>query len=151
VTGRSIRSRAPTASSPNVHRVMVANYGDNTTPELLFRRTLFQFGLRFRQNTRPIASLRCHADIVFPKQRVCVFVDGCFWHGCPKHFRCPKTNAAWWSEKIDANRKRDKRQTRLLQRADWTVIRIWEHDINGTRISIVADRVRGALTSHSQH
>jgi DNA mismatch endonuclease (patch repair protein) len=151
VTSRSIRSRAPTASSANVHRVMVANYGGNTTPELLFRSRLFQFGLRFRKNTRPIASLRCQADIVFSKQQVCVFVDGCFWHGCPKHFRCPKTNAAWWSEKIEANRVRDKRQTKLLQRAGWTVIRIWEHDLHEKRISMVTDRVRDALTSHALH
>jgi len=151
VTGRSIRSRAPTASSANVHKVMVANYGDNTLPELLIRRTLFRFGLRFRKNARPIESLRCVADIVFPKRRVCVFVDGCFWHGCPKHFKCPKTNSAWWSEKIEANRVRDRRQTKRLQRAGWTVIRVWEHDLIAKRISIVSNRVRNAVMSRASH
>ena len=147
MAGRSIRSRAPSASSPTVRKVMVANWGGNTAPELFFRRSLFQSGLRYRQNTRPIASMRCKADIVFRKQRVCVFVDGCFWHGCLKHFKCPKTNAAWWFEKIEANRIRDKRQTEMLEKAGWTVIRIWEHDLSDKRISSITDRVRRAITS----
>src|SRR5260370_28648430 len=129
MTGKSIRSRAPLASSPKVRKVMVANYGGNTTPERLLRSALFRLGLRFRRDKRPVSSLRCMADIVFRRQRVCVFVDGCFWHGCRKHFECPKTNGAWWQEKIEANRVRDRFQTKTLQRAGWKVVRIWEHDI----------------------
>jgi DNA mismatch endonuclease (patch repair protein) len=146
MTGRSIRSRAPVASSPEVRTVMVANYGGNTSPERLLRSALFGLGLRFRRDARPIPTLRCEADIVFRGRRVCVFVDGCFWHGCPKHFVCPKTNAAWWAEKIRDNRARDRRQTRRLRRTGWKVIRVWEHALIGPKITSVTDRIQNVLT-----
>jgi DNA mismatch endonuclease (patch repair protein) len=147
MSGQSIRARAPLASSPKVHRVMAANYGDNTNPERLLRSALFRLGLRFRRNTRPVSSLRCSADIVFPRQRLCIFVDGCFWHGCRKHFECPKKNRAWWKEKIEANRVRDRMQTRTLKEAGWKVVRIWEHDITSIRIAHVSDRLRKIVSS----
>ena len=145
MTGLSIRSRAPTASSPIVRKVMVANYGGNTAPERLLRSALFAAGLRFRKDVRPVLSLRCTADILFPKQRLCIFVDGCFWHGCPNHFKCPKTNATWWQEKIQANRVRDRRQIALLKTAGWRVARVWEHEITANHICSVVNRIRHIL------
>jgi DNA mismatch endonuclease (patch repair protein) len=69
---------------------------------------------------------------VFPRDRVAVFVDGCFWHGCPQHFRPPRTNAPYWDVKIARNMERDKRNDEELSRAGWRVIRVWEHeDIDG--------------------
>jgi DNA mismatch endonuclease (patch repair protein) len=103
-----------------------------TRPEARLRSVLHRAGLRFRKNVRPIASIRCRPDVVFPRDRVAVFVDGCFWHGCPQHFRPPQSNAAYWDAKIARNMQRDKRNDEELSRAGWRVIRVWEHeDIDG--------------------
>jgi DNA mismatch endonuclease (patch repair protein) len=74
-------------------------------------------------------SLAVRPDFVFPKQRLAVFVDGCFWHGCPRHGTQPKGNAAFWRKKISGNQIRDKRVNRILRGAGWQVLRIWEHDL----------------------
>lgn len=66
-------------------------------------------------------------DIAFPKKKIAVFLDSCFWHGCPKHFRLPKTNVTFWSSKIEANRCRDSNVNTHLRRQGWTVLRFWEH------------------------
>ena len=105
---RSIRARAPIASSPQVRAVMKANYGGGLLPEQILRSELQKAGLRFRKHVKPLPGVRCEADIVFSRAKLCVFVDGCFWHGCPRHFVCPKTNSAWWDEKIKENRIRDR-------------------------------------------
>ena len=68
-------------------------------------------------------------DFVFPKMRVAVFVDGCFWHGCPKHATKPKNNRVFWRRKLAANKRRDALVTRTLRRAGWHVLRIWEHEL----------------------
>lgn len=68
-------------------------------------------------------------DFVFPKHKIAVFVDGCFWHGCPKHATQPKTNATFWQEKIARNKARDRKVNRLLRAKGWTVLRVWEHDL----------------------
>lgn len=75
-----------------------------------------------------MAGTRRRADIVFGPSRVAVFVDGCFWHGCPEHGSWPRSNAEWWREKIQANKRRDSDTDRLLEDAGWYVIRIWEHE-----------------------
>ena len=125
----SIRARAPSSSSHLVRRVMQANRGRDTTPEKLFRAYLHKCGLRFRIDVRPEPGFRCKADVVIRRFRLCLFVDGCFWHGCPTHFSCPKRNAAWWQEKIADNVARDKLKSEILAQSGWTVIRFWEHDI----------------------
>src|SRR4051794_13269539 len=89
---RSIRARAPVASSENVRNVMRAIPSRDTAPEIALRKALHRNGLRFRVDVAPVSELRCKADIVFRSARVCVFVDGCFWHGCPDHFSLPKAN-----------------------------------------------------------
>ena len=124
-----IRSRAPAASSPTVRRVMQANLARDTSPEKRLRSQLHRLGLRFRKNASPEPALRCKADIVFPRLRLCVFIDGCFWHGCPIHFQCPKTHASWWREKIQDNVLRDRRKNVALQHRGWRVLRFWEHDV----------------------
>jgi len=144
MTQLSIRSRAPVASSALVRRVMRANVGATTRPEMLLRGALQKAGLRFRKNFRPLAAMRCEPDIVFPRQRVCVFIDGCYWHGCPLHFKCPKTNSDWWQEKISANIERDLRQTRLLRESGWNVVRFWEHDVQ-ENIEVCLRVVRRAI------
>lgn len=69
-------------------------------------------------------------DFVFPTQRLVIFVDGCFWHGCPVHGTQPSTNQAYWKSKLERNRARDKRVTRVLRTYGWRVLRVWHHDLS---------------------
>jgi len=101
----------------------------DTRPELAVRRELHRFGLRYRVHTEPLAKLRRQADIVFGPTRVAVFIDGCFWHGCPDHGNPrPAANTWYWPDKIAGNRARDADTDRRLQEAGWEVIRAWEHE-----------------------
>ena len=92
------------------------------------RRLVHAAGLRYRVDVRPVKEVRRKADLVFPRAKVAVFVDGCFWHGCPEHGSSPKANAAWWRDKIEANVRRDRDTDARLTDAGWCVVRIWEHD-----------------------
>lgn len=87
-------------------------------------------------------------DFVFVRKKVVVFLDSCFWHGCPKHLRMPKSNLSYWRSKIAANRRRDSRQTRDLTSRGWRVLRIWEHDLKAPRTII--RRIRRALAGHQR-
>jgi DNA mismatch endonuclease (patch repair protein) len=130
------------ASSRATRSVMRANPGKNTKPELRLRSLLHKRGLRYRVDARPLLELRCRADVVFPKDKVAVFVDGCFWHGCPEHHRPSTKNAAFWQEKIQANQTRDAATNQALHTAGWTVIRIWEHEDPLEAAEKIADTVR---------
>jgi DNA mismatch endonuclease (patch repair protein) len=99
----------------------------DTKREMELRSLLHRRGLRFRVHAL-LPGLRRRSDIVFTRARVVVFVDGCFWHGCPEHGTWPKQNADWWREKIEANQRRDRDTDARLRAAGWTVIRVWEHD-----------------------
>lgn len=145
----SIRKRAPRASSPTVRRAMTAIPGRNTKPEVKLYGALRVLGVRCRRNTRPERDLRIEADFVFRPEKVCIFVDGCFWHGCPKHFSPPKTHTSWWYEKIQDNRERDKRKTLQLRRLGWKVMRVWEHDLAQRSLRLVIRRVKAAIRYES--
>ncbi|MCV7105316.1 very short patch repair endonuclease [Mycolicibacterium chitae] len=99
-----------------------------TKPELLVRQILHARGIRYRVDTAPVPGLRCKADIVWRRLRLAVFVDGCFWHGCPLHATRPKANEAWWAQKLDGNAERDRRTDADLEARGWTVLRFWEHE-----------------------
>lgn len=107
---------------------MRGNRSVDTRPEKALRSALHRRGFRFRKHRRPIPSLACKPDVVFPRERVAVFVDGCFWHGCPDHGRVPQTNADWWTLKFARNQARDTRNTTILREAGWIVIRAWSHE-----------------------
>lgn len=109
-------------------RNMQANRNRDTKPELRLRRLLHARGLRYRVATRPLPEARWTADIVFTRAKVAVFVDGCYWHGCPEHFSAPKRNPEYWGHKIEKNRERDRKFSEVLENAGWTVIRAWEHE-----------------------
>lgn len=121
-------ARESWASSEHARLTMRANRRRDTKPELEIRRILHARGLRYRVDFRPLKSVRRHADIVFTKAKLAVFVDGCFWHGCPEHFFPPKTNSDYWSQKIAGNIARDRDTDRRFTEAGWTVVRIWEHE-----------------------
>jgi DNA mismatch endonuclease (patch repair protein) len=101
-----------------------------TLPELALRVELHRRGLRYRVNYAfPLPGLtRRRCDVAFTRRRVAVFVDGCFWHGCPVHATSPKANQAWWRAKLDGNVTRDQDTDSRLRACGWTVVRIWEHE-----------------------
>lgn len=100
--------------------------GKDTKPEMRLRRALWAQGLRYRLQYRtPVG----RPDLVFPGPKVAVFVDGCFWHGCPHHYVRPRSRREFWSEKLEQNFSRDHRQTTELESSGWTVLRFWEHEI----------------------
>lgn len=108
---------------------MKANRRRDTKPEILIRRALHSKGLRYRIDfPLRFEDSRVRPDIVFTRRRVAVFVDGCFWHGCPQHYIPPRSNAEFWAEKIHHNVDRDLRDTAALAQHGWTVVRIWEHE-----------------------
>lgn len=114
--------------------------GKDTRPEKLLRSALWQRGLRYRLDARvPVG----RPDIVFPGKRLAVFVDGCFWHGCPLHYVRPRTRCDFWAGKLAANVDRDRRHTLALEAAGWTVVRLWEHEVTES-IDLAADRVCSA-------
>jgi DNA mismatch endonuclease (patch repair protein) len=84
-------------------------------------------------------------DFAFKRQRLAVFVDGCFWHGCPVHFKLPKSRSAYWAGRIRTNKKRDRRVARQLRAEGWIVVRIWQHDLR--KVHVVLARLRRALSA----
>lgn len=128
---------------PSVTARMARQPSRDTVPELLLRKELHRRGLRYRVDA-PIPNLtRRRADVLFSRQKVAIFVDGCFWHGCPKHCRAPKSNLEWWKRKIYANLARDQDTNRQLESQGWTVLRFWEHDDMKEAVDLIELTVRG--------
>lgn len=127
--------------NPAVAARFARTRGRDTKPELLVRRELHRRGYRYRVNLAPVPGLRRTADIVFPRKHLAVFIDGCFWHGCPEHYVEPKTRTEFWSSKIAGNMARDIHTTAQLEAAGWSVLRFWEHE----QPHIVASEVIAAL------
>ncbi|MFI9008508.1 very short patch repair endonuclease [Actinosynnema sp. NPDC053489] len=107
---------------------MRRNKARDTGPEMKLRRILHKRGLRYRVGIRPVPGLRRTADVVFTKVRLAVLVDGCYWHGCPEHYRASRANEEFWRTKIEDNRRRDQETNAALDEAGWTVLRVWEHE-----------------------
>ena len=121
---------------------MLGNRSESAVERAL-RSELHRRGLRFRKHLAPLRGLRCKADVVFTRQRLAVFVDGCFWHRCPDHGSQPKSNAEWWRIKLDANVARDRRNDLALTEAGWTVLRFWAH----IPVEEMAEKVSTALAT----
>jgi DNA mismatch endonuclease (patch repair protein) len=134
-------------TSPHATATMRANRGRDTAPEVRVRSALHKAGLRFRKNARLDLPLgRVRPDIVLPRRRLAVFIDGCFWHGCPDHGEIPVGNRDFWLAKLERTRERDSHQTQVLEAAGWTVLRAWEHE----PIEAIAARVCSAATAWGQ-
>ena len=108
---------------------MVGNRRTGTRPERELRQELHRRGRRFRvDHAVRVPELRpIRVDVAFPRKRLLVFVDGCFWHGCAEHGTSPRANSSYWRTKLAVNAERDVRQTAALEAAGWRVLRIWEH------------------------
>ncbi|MEV3992799.1 very short patch repair endonuclease [Streptomyces sp. NPDC049837] len=115
------------ASSAARRRNMQAIRSRDTKPEQLIRRLVHAQGLRYRVAAKPLPNLRRTADMVFRPAKVAVFIDGCYWHGCPEHYVPPRTNPGYWSDKVARNMARDRDTDKRLQEAGWLVLRFWEH------------------------
>ena len=129
------------ATDPVTSARMSAQRRRYTKPEIALRRELHRRGLRYFVDRAPVKGVRRRADLVFPRRKVAVFVDGCFWHSCPQHATFPKNNAQWWTDKLAANVVRDRDTDARLAEQGWTVIRIWEHEDP----LVAAERVQKAL------
>jgi DNA mismatch endonuclease, patch repair protein len=144
-SGETLKSWAASAA---VRRVMRGNKSRDTEPEIAVRRAVHAMGLRYRVVARPLVGVRRTADLVFRRVKVAIFVDGCFWHGCPAHHAPPKTNAGYWAMKIEGNRVRDRHTTAMLTAAGWTVLRFWSHEeplTVATQIAEVIQNKRAAI------
>jgi DNA mismatch endonuclease, patch repair protein len=125
-----VKDDYPHPTSPAVTAAMKGNRRADTKPELELRSALHALGQRFRKDyqLKTTAGSKVKADVVFTRDRVAVFVDGCFWHGCPDHGNTPKANTSYWGPKLRRNKQRDKRINRELRADGWAVLRIWEHE-----------------------
>jgi DNA mismatch endonuclease (patch repair protein) len=144
---RAIVGQPPGPSSEAARRVMVGNRRRDSSPEVELRRVLHRAGLRYRVDfsIRVAGRRPIRADIVFTRARVAVFVDGCFWHGCPEHGTRPRSNSAYWAAKIEINQTRDREQALALERDGWTVVRTWEHESP----EVAASRIAAALADQA--
>jgi DNA mismatch endonuclease (patch repair protein) len=124
------KERAPLTRSEQMARIR----GRDTKPEHILRRALWAAGLRYRLQVQTPGG---RVDLVFPSSRVAILVDGCFWHGCPRHYVRPRTKESFWETKLAENVARDRRQTLDLEAQGWRVIRIWEHSVHEELQAIV--------------
>jgi DNA mismatch endonuclease (patch repair protein) len=128
---------------------MRANRKTDTKPEVALRSALHRAGLRFGKN-RAITvdeGRAIRVDIVFPRRRLAVFVDGCFWHRCPIHGVAPTRNASYWKLKLDRNVERDRDVDTRLRDAGWTVLRYWEHE----SVAFACNEISTALRARREH
>lgn len=129
------------ASSPQVSAQMSRHPRKDTKPEVALRQVLFARGLRYRVHL-PVPGLRRRTiDVAFPAAKVAVFVDGCFWHGCPDHGTIPASNREWWRRKIQGNRQRDEETSDCLVSSGWEVLRFWCHEDVAVMAATVAANV----------
>ncbi|WP_390688447.1 very short patch repair endonuclease [Rhizobium bangladeshense] len=138
----------PAASHPAVAKRMSRQRVADTGVELRVRRALFAEGFRYRKQVAVPGFPRRSIDIAFPRKRLAVFLDGCFWHGCSEHKSTPRSNDRWWASKIEENRRRDLETTAALTACGWTVLRFWEHDapekvVTAVRAVLSPDEGRG--------
>lgn len=128
LASKNSKNDNPFPSSEAARNRMKAARQRDTSAEMALRSALHRKGLRYRVDVSPLKGIRRRADVVFRPVKVAIFVDGCFWHGCPIHGTWPKANAEFWQQKIERNKERDADTDQRLIEAGWKVIRIWEHE-----------------------
>jgi DNA mismatch endonuclease (patch repair protein) len=121
-------------------KIMSAIGSKNTKPEIALRKALWARGLRFR-----IHYGKEKIDVAFPSRKLAVFVDGCFWHGCPEHFRLPKTRKSYWHPKLKKNKERDRAKEERLKLEGWKIMRFWEHELK--KPDTIAEKIQVALSA----
>lgn len=139
---------SPPAKSPITSKVMKANKGKGTHPELIVRKALWNAGMRgYRVNWKKAPG---RPDICFPGRRIAIFVNGCFWHRCPKcSTSLPKTNSAFWKKKFELNVKRDNVKLKALKELGWLTLTIWECETKRD-LALVVARISRLLERRSR-
>ncbi len=137
----------PAASSTAARTRMRSTAQRDTPGELRLRKLLHAKGLRYTIDAKPLQDSPRRADIVFRRAKVAVFVDGCFWHGCPEHGTWPRANEQFWHAKILANKERDGDTDKRLRDRGWEVIRVWEHEDPIPAATRIAGAVRSRLVT----
>jgi DNA mismatch endonuclease (patch repair protein) len=138
----------PLPSSSNASSRMAKVRQKGTNAEVALRREMYRLGLRYRIDYEVLRKPRRVADVAFPGRRIAVFVDGCFWHGCPEHATWPKQNAEFWRAKIETNRQRDADTNDRLRSLGWTVLRFWSHEPPTEAARTVAHMIALADSKH---
>jgi DNA mismatch endonuclease (patch repair protein) len=136
-------SARPTPSSVGVSERMSRARRRDTEPEMLVRREAHRRGLRYRVDAPLPGMPRRRADMVFPRHKLAVFVDGCFWHSCPTHASVPRANRDWWVDKLKKNKQRDRETDANLMEIGWRALRFWEHENPGSVVDAIECAVRG--------
>lgn len=130
---------------------MAAVRSKNTGPEVRLRKAVWHRGLRFftPSGWTKLTGQRLVGapDLIFARVKIAVFVDGCFWHGCPEHYTLPEDNRDFWKAKLDRNRTRDAKVNRDLEAKGWTVLRFWEHDLRKKNVAGVVELIEKAVRS----
>jgi DNA mismatch endonuclease, patch repair protein len=121
---------------------MSRNRGKDTQPEVRLRKACFALGLRYKLDY----AIPGKPDFVFPQERVAVFMNGCFWHGCPQHYKFAKTRPDFWARKLEKNRQRDELVNAALREQGWWPLRVWEHEVRASA-ETAARRVRKFVLS----
>ena len=135
-------SPRPAPSSPQAGARLARQRRTGTAPEMALRRAVHRMGLRYAVDAPlPLPGTRRRADLLFVGPKIAVFVDGCYWHGCPTHGSRPKSNADWWADKLASNARRDADTDRRLSDAGWLALRFWEHTDPGAAAVAVHDAV----------
>lgn len=149
--GRGVIVPYPEPTSRAATKIGKANRRTDTRPEVAVRSELHRRGLRFRKNfLLRVGGTRVRPDIVFTRRRVAVFVDGCYWHGCPVHASTPMVNREYWEPKLAANVSRDRRVDDALRDSGWSVIRAWEHESPVDVADRVVTRIRAEGSAAGQ-
>ena len=139
------REPAREAATASVHAKFSQLARRDTAPELAVRRALHASGLRYRVEYPMPGAPRRRIDVAFPRQKLAVLIDGCFWHGCPEHRKPPARNSSWWEWKRATNEARDRDTDAKLREEGWRVLRIWEH----VEPAQAVEMVRSALAEQS--
>lgn len=121
---------------------------NNKSTELQFISLLKEKNITGWRRNYPLTG---NPDFVFPRTKIAVFIDGCFWHGCPSHCRMPSSNVSYWNDKIEKNKIRDKKTRKALKMKGWQVIRIWEHEIKTGKLSQKLKRMKQPAQQAHQH
>jgi len=130
-TGIHMKLRTTKSRSAVMARIL----SRNTKPELAVRRELWRLGVRYRIHDARVPG---RPDLVHGPSRIAVFIDGCFWHGCRKHYAAPRNNAAYWRAKVSYNRNRRRNVLRALRQRGWSPMRFWECEIEGGVAKVAA-------------
>ncbi|PUA34707.1 very short patch repair endonuclease [Paenibacillus elgii] len=108
-------------------QTMKAVKSHSTSIENKVMKAIWKRGIRYRKNVK---DLKGKPDIAIKKYRCVIFIDSCFWHGCPEHCRIPQTNVEYWLKKISRNKERDRQVNEYYEREEWNILRVWEHEIS---------------------